>query len=310
MSATEDALPVMGLWVRDIFASTRFAACHGHARGAYLELLLREFAARGAGLPAEDERLARLVALSLEEWMRVRAEVLQFFTVGADGRLRNERCEQEIARAVEDRAKARLKAQEAATARWAAQRAKERAAAARWPAEAEAPPAARGGQPEADAPSNARALPEQCHPHPHPKKDTPLPPAGGGVGVGGDFLEAGKALGFSWSKLRQLEREHPGLTAEDLRRWRELPGRRPDLMGNARSPPAYLRELVRVWGRVEVLEGSAGPSREALAAERDRKARERSAAILQEISAPREVASPEEIRAMAEAFRARREGRA
>lgn len=300
MNVSDDALPVMALWVRDLYGSTRFSECHGHARGAYLQLLIREWGARGAGLPQEDEKLARLVGLSLEEWMRVRPDVLQFFEPGPDGRLRNARCEEEIQRALEAKTAASAKARTAAAARWAA------------PSSTGETPAARGPSLAAeDARSNARALPEQCPPTPTPTdENTPHPPAGGGVGVGGDLAEAGKALGFTASKLRQLQAEHPGLTAEDLRRWRELPGRRPELLGNARSPPAYLRELVRVWGRVEVLEGSLGPSREALAAEREQAARERSEEILREIRAPREVASPEDIRAMAEAFRARREGRA
>lgn len=104
------------LWLNDWRGSTARAELSLAGRAAYLELLTWQFtygsksaskpgsetgskrrSKTEAGLPQNDRELARLVGVTVEEWLEVKAEVLRFFDVNAAGRLENSKVSEEIA---------------------------------------------------------------------------------------------------------------------------------------------------------------------------------------------------------------------
>jgi uncharacterized protein YdaU (DUF1376 family) len=81
-------LPSMPFFPADFFADTEHlsrAAAH-----AYLFLLGHAWL-RGARLPNDDAALARMAGFRLDQWKKIKAEVMEFWRVGDDGMLRNPR---------------------------------------------------------------------------------------------------------------------------------------------------------------------------------------------------------------------------
>lgn len=107
-------LPYMPLWVSDFLGSSRVQEMPGEARGLYLLALAVAWNSGTESLPGDDDALSRLLGLSAESWERYRADVLQFFERGKDGRLRNEKLSK-VARWAETVSETRRKA---ARVRW------------------------------------------------------------------------------------------------------------------------------------------------------------------------------------------------
>lgn len=87
------ALPYMQLYVADYLADAAHLSTTGH--GAYL-LLIMNYWQRGEPLPDNDRKLARIVGLTEAEWLDLREDIAEFFTV-ADGEWRHKRIELELA---------------------------------------------------------------------------------------------------------------------------------------------------------------------------------------------------------------------
>jgi uncharacterized protein YdaU (DUF1376 family) len=87
----------MPLYVGDYLADTRHLSAAQH--GGYL-LLMMHYWAKG-GLPADDDQLAKIAAMTPAEWKRNRATIAAFFGEG----WRQGRLEQEIHRIGAIRAK-------------------------------------------------------------------------------------------------------------------------------------------------------------------------------------------------------------
>ena len=94
-----DSLGMMPWYPRDWRASSARAQLSTVGRLAYRELLDAGWL-QGGSLPPDDRSLAGLAGISPKEWARVREEVLAYFDVGEDGRLRNRRQAWEHERAV------------------------------------------------------------------------------------------------------------------------------------------------------------------------------------------------------------------
>jgi uncharacterized protein YdaU (DUF1376 family) len=88
------ALPYMPLYVADYLADAAHLTTLQH--GAYL-LLIMNYWQRGAPLPDDDAKLARIAGLDLRTWKRNRAELLTFFSC-VDGALRHSRIDAELAK--------------------------------------------------------------------------------------------------------------------------------------------------------------------------------------------------------------------
>jgi uncharacterized protein YdaU (DUF1376 family) len=86
------ALPYMQFYVADYLADTAHLTTIEH--GAYL-LLLMNYWQRGAGLPDDDTKLARIARLSLKDWTKIRATIADLFQI-EDGQWRHKRVEREL----------------------------------------------------------------------------------------------------------------------------------------------------------------------------------------------------------------------
>lgn len=88
------APPFMPLYVADYLGDTRHLTTEQH--GAYLLLLMAMWRA-GGRVPAEGEKLARIVGLTPAKWAKLEEDVLAFFRVEA-GDLVHRRMEKELMR--------------------------------------------------------------------------------------------------------------------------------------------------------------------------------------------------------------------
>lgn len=70
------ALPYMQFYVADYLADTAHLTAVEH--GAYL-LLLMNYWQRGKALPDDDERLAIIIRMPVEQWLNVRSTIVEFF---------------------------------------------------------------------------------------------------------------------------------------------------------------------------------------------------------------------------------------
>lgn len=97
-------LPYMPFYVDDYYSDTVGLPALAHA--GYL-LLIIAYWKKGGPLPLEDKKLSRLAFMTDKEWLSVRADVVQFFTVD-EGTLVHKRIERELALARDKIEKARL----------------------------------------------------------------------------------------------------------------------------------------------------------------------------------------------------------
>ena len=102
------ALPYMPLFVADYLADTAHLTTAQH--GAYL-LLIMNYWQRGAPLPNDDARLAKIARMSRRDWDRNRNTICEFFTVEE-----NMLCHPRIASELSRVASKSLKSKEAAQA--------------------------------------------------------------------------------------------------------------------------------------------------------------------------------------------------
>jgi uncharacterized protein YdaU (DUF1376 family) len=96
--------PYMMLYVADYLADT--AHLNGMEHGAYLMLLMNQWQ-RGASLPGEDRKLSGITRLTLEQWLEVKDNVLEFFDKLEDGTISNARIERDLKAAQEKTEKAK-----------------------------------------------------------------------------------------------------------------------------------------------------------------------------------------------------------
>jgi uncharacterized protein YdaU (DUF1376 family) len=113
-------------------------------------LMLNHYYSTGEPLPNDEEVLARVSRVSVDAWLRNRNVILKFFTQDVDGRWRNKRADEEIAK------RQRLSGRAS------------KGAAARWGAKADA---------TADATANAKPIAPQPLPLPQEDKNTASPSA-------------------------------------------------------------------------------------------------------------------------------------
>jgi uncharacterized protein YdaU (DUF1376 family) len=88
------ALPYMPLYVADYLADAAHLTTLQH--GAYL-LLIMNYWQRGAPLPNDDAKLARIAGMELRSWKRIRAELQPFFAC-VDGAWMHSRIDAELAK--------------------------------------------------------------------------------------------------------------------------------------------------------------------------------------------------------------------
>jgi uncharacterized protein YdaU (DUF1376 family) len=137
----------MPLWIADYLGDTQDLTCEEH--GAYF-LLLMALWRRDGKLPADHDRLARIVVLPRARWDAVWRALERFFQV-SEGEITQRRLSRELAKAKQRRQEAREHAQRAANQRWR-------------PNGAERDAGALPGQSR----STAGAAPGQCPPTPTP----------------------------------------------------------------------------------------------------------------------------------------------
>lgn len=89
------AFDTFKIWLNDWFGSATVEEMTFAERGAYLELLMKQFQAAGRGLPTDDASLAVKARRPLSEWLEVKDRVLAEFEE-VDGRLHNRKCSQQI----------------------------------------------------------------------------------------------------------------------------------------------------------------------------------------------------------------------
>jgi len=104
----------MPLAIGDYLADTSHLDTTQH--GAYLLLLMHYW--RKGPLPNDPAQLANICKLSRDAWSTNEAVLMQFFTVGPDGRLHQKRSDREREKSVKIRISAQEKASKAARARW------------------------------------------------------------------------------------------------------------------------------------------------------------------------------------------------
>jgi uncharacterized protein YdaU (DUF1376 family) len=97
------ALPYMPLYVADYLADAAHLSTLEH--GAYL-LLIMTYWQRGKPLPAQDERLANIVRMPLDQWQAIRGNLAEFFQDDG-GTWTHKRIEKELAGVKEKSEKAR-----------------------------------------------------------------------------------------------------------------------------------------------------------------------------------------------------------
>jgi uncharacterized protein YdaU (DUF1376 family) len=88
--------------------------------GAYRRLI-DEYMTTGEPLPDNDVALARIIGVSLDEWMAVASTLRPFFEA-SNGRLINKTCEEELHTQAMQTHSTRIKNQKAANTRWAKHR--------------------------------------------------------------------------------------------------------------------------------------------------------------------------------------------
>jgi uncharacterized protein YdaU (DUF1376 family) len=76
------ALPYMQFYVADYLADTTHLSTLEH--GAYL-LLIMNYWQRGAPLPRQDEKLAKIARMSVREWLKIKSVLSEFFAVNDEG---------------------------------------------------------------------------------------------------------------------------------------------------------------------------------------------------------------------------------
>lgn len=101
------ALPYMPLFVADYLADTAHLTTQQH--GAYL-LLIMNYWQRGAPLPDDDARLAKIARVGPREWSRMRDTISEFFSI-ADGTWLHSRIASELARVSDKSLKSKKAAQ-------------------------------------------------------------------------------------------------------------------------------------------------------------------------------------------------------
>jgi uncharacterized protein YdaU (DUF1376 family) len=141
----------MPLYIGDYLADTSRLTTEQH--GAYLLLLMDYW--RSGRLPDNDQVLAQITKLSPDAWSNARAMLEQFFSIEG-GSWIHKRVEQELAQAVDNKAKNHQRAVDAANARWKKQE----------------------NNATSNANSNAQAMLKQCpspSPSPSIKKDIYIP---------------------------------------------------------------------------------------------------------------------------------------
>lgn len=72
----------MTLWTDSYLGDTRHLSTIEH--GAYLLLLITAWRTNDCALPNDDRQLARYAGLNLQQWNRMKATILPFFTVDGD----------------------------------------------------------------------------------------------------------------------------------------------------------------------------------------------------------------------------------
>lgn len=100
--------------------SRRVAALSPLARGAYFELLCRQW--YDGALPSDDASLCICARVSPDQWAEAKTSVLQFFEEDENGGLRQSRCEQEKQEAIGRLKRFEKRAKKAANYRWQKQR--------------------------------------------------------------------------------------------------------------------------------------------------------------------------------------------
>jgi uncharacterized protein YdaU (DUF1376 family) len=100
----KDTLAAIPWYWRDWRASTARALLSPLARGIYRELLDALWGQADCSLPSNERDLAALAGGQLRTWTRVSKDVLRFFDLGSDGRLRSARATHEWERAMGYRA--------------------------------------------------------------------------------------------------------------------------------------------------------------------------------------------------------------
>lgn len=93
-------LPYIKFYLGDFLSKT--GHLKGHAKNAYMMLLMHQW--QLGSLPSEDQALATLLCLTLQQWQRIAPEVLPFFDK-VDGRLVQNRVLEDRAAAMEKRFK-------------------------------------------------------------------------------------------------------------------------------------------------------------------------------------------------------------
>lgn len=96
--------PYMPLYVRDYRAATPDLTTMEH--GAYFLLILWSWES-GGSISNADDRLHRVVGLTLAEWTKIKPRISEFFSVDDGGIWRHKRVEAELARAREKVSQAR-----------------------------------------------------------------------------------------------------------------------------------------------------------------------------------------------------------
>jgi uncharacterized protein YdaU (DUF1376 family) len=121
-SESKGKIPNLPIWHVDLHAldsSPRYQSMTGFERGTYLQMLKCEFASKGKGLPGPGagSKLRRMLSLTVEEWALVAPAILEcFYEKG--GRLYNERCENEIKKAIKNKNTAVRRGKKGAKVRW------------------------------------------------------------------------------------------------------------------------------------------------------------------------------------------------
>jgi hypothetical protein len=144
---------------------------------------------RSGRLPDNDQVLAQITKLSPDAWSNARAMLEQFFSI-ENGSWIHKRVEQELAQAVDNKAKNHQRAVDAANARWKKQQ----------------------NDATSNANSNAQAMLKQCpSPSPSPSKIIikDIAPEGVSESIFKDYLEVRKAKKAKWTQtaLKGLQRE-------------------------------------------------------------------------------------------------------
>jgi uncharacterized protein YdaU (DUF1376 family) len=103
----------MPLFIGDYRAATTHLTTLEH--GAYL-LLIMSYWQRGKPLPSDDERLARMAGVTMDEWKAMRPALAEFFAHG-DGVWVHDRIEEELEKARDKSAKAQAAGRKSANAR-------------------------------------------------------------------------------------------------------------------------------------------------------------------------------------------------